>query len=134
MKTDNYMLVMHLDRNAFTEFTRNQWLPNKPPPAWPENYSAVALVGGDDVDLAYRLTNHICAPWPDNEGVAAIGPHEHRSTSAGDVVVMPDGRVLRCERAGWEQLGEESIRPGQGPALLQLFLHHMEKSSERGHK
>jgi hypothetical protein len=54
--------------------------------------------------MAYQLTNHIDHAWWENAGVTLIGEPEHRSTSVGDVIVMDDGRVLRCANCGWDEV------------------------------
>ena len=98
------MQVGQLNRDAFMRWMSNMWLPDATPPAFPDDYTMVAVVEGEDVETAYRLTNHIDAPWWENEGVTLIGNPEHRSTSTGDVVVMPNGQVLRCDNAGWTEI------------------------------
>ena len=73
-------------------------------PQWPAEYAMVARVEdteADDVDDVYRLTNSIDDYWGYNKGVFPQGG-PHRSTSMGDVVVLPDGETaMRCERCGW---------------------------------
>lgn len=83
----------------------------------PPVYSHVA-----DVDLpddmhaeVFPLTNSIDGPWWENEGVTAnfdspafFEVEEHpgvkgtRSTSVGDVILLSDGRWLRCASVGWK--------------------------------
>jgi hypothetical protein len=58
-----------------------------------------------DPDFAFHHTNHIDRPWWENPGVTLVGEPKHRSTSVGDAVVMPDGRVLFCAPTGWRELG-----------------------------
>lgn len=74
-------------------------------PIWPDEYITVAIVDGDEPGVAFQKTNHIDGPWWGNEGVTLVGSPNHRSTSVGDVVVMNDGRVLRCESVGWAEIG-----------------------------
>ena len=72
-----------------------------------------------DVDLpdnmhaqVFPLTNSIDGPWWENEGVTPNfdsprfreieGRKGTRSTSVGDVILLSDGRWLRCARFGWK--------------------------------
>jgi len=80
-----------------------------PAPVYPDGFITVAVVEvpeGTEAtpDLAFRLTNHIDSPWWENPGVTLVGSPTHRSTSVGDVVVMPDGSVMKCEMAGWSKV------------------------------
>lgn len=80
-----------------------------PDPNYPDDFFMVAVVevpkGQDpDPDFAYQETNHIDKPWWENESVTLVGEPKHRSTSVGDVVTMPDGRVLMCNSTGWKEL------------------------------
>ena len=74
------------------------------PWAWfPEDYQLVAEVDTDDVDEAYYLTNDLGKDWWLNEGVTAhLVPC--RSTSVGDVLVRPDGKVFTVSRLGYRRL------------------------------
>lgn len=53
------------------------------------NYSLVAEVDTDDLDVAYQKTNHIDSTWTDNDLVTAIG-YEHRSSHIGDIFELGD--------------------------------------------
>tara|TARA_B100000683_G_scaffold266450_1_gene298715 strand:+ start:149 stop:523 length:375 start_codon:yes stop_codon:yes gene_type:complete len=72
-----------------------------------------------DVDLpdhlhaqVFPLTNSIDGPWWENEGVTPNfdspafreieGRKGTRSTSVGDVILLSDGRWLRCASFGWK--------------------------------
>lgn len=97
------MQVAHA-RNPNFGFPR----PEAPDPVYPQDFEVVALVevppGQDaDPDLAYQLTNHIDRSWWDNEGVTLVGKTEHRSTSVGDLVILPDGKILECNYHGWKE-------------------------------
>jgi hypothetical protein len=96
---------------------RDVWLPEEKQsqPVFPGDYTMVAVVEGDDENKAYELTNHLECPWWENTGVTLIGEPKHRSTSVGDVVVMPDGRVLRVENAGWKLIYSQAWEPGFQP-------------------
>lgn len=81
-------------------------------------YRHVAEVDLDDEDYArvYELTNSIDWPWWENEGVAAnfdspaffeVEGREGkgtRSTSVGDLIMLSDGRWLRCASVGWVEV------------------------------
>ena len=87
-----------------------------PDPAWPAEYHHVANVDIADADYAeaFRLTNTIESYWWDNQGVypqydspafrESNGIRGTRSTSVGDVIVLSDGRVMRCASVGWVSL------------------------------
>jgi len=77
----------------------------------PENYTMVAILEeGDncdeDLDFAFRRTQHIDGPWWDANEVTLVGKSEHRSTSVGDVVFR-DGLAWRCASVGWTLLSPE---------------------------
>jgi hypothetical protein len=81
--------------------------PQKPFPGEEGDFLLAARVDTDDPDEAFRLTQHIDEPWYDNPECHEE-PHpetgqRHRSTSAGDVVVTPDGKHWRCEPVGWTE-------------------------------
>lgn len=73
------------------------------PPVFPDDYEHVATVNGNNLEVAFELTNHIDHDWTTNKGVKA---HKQpcRSTSVGDVVVLAEGTVWRCSFHGWEQI------------------------------
>jgi hypothetical protein len=83
----------------------------------PAKLTLVARVDTNELDDAYRLTNHIDSDWQENPGVEAVGDAGKgaRSTSVGDVLEMNDGywmvasfgftpmkKVLVCDRCGDE--------------------------------
>jgi hypothetical protein len=81
-------------------------------PTYPEDFVIVAEVKvpegqKPDPDWAFQQTNHINEDfWWENEGVTLIGLPNYRSTSVGDLVLMPDGEILRCESVGWKLVAE----------------------------
>jgi len=87
-------LVFHAKKPTFGEF---------PHPRWPEGYRCVAVVQTTDLEKVFRLTNHHEEDWTSNPGVCCPDPRQ-RSTSVGDVVVGPDGRMWRCEDFGWSEV------------------------------
>ncbi len=112
-QTDNkHLQVAHAVKNITFGFGTH--------PSYPEDYKMVAILeipedwNGEDQNYlagyAFQATNHIDREWWNNEGVTCIGPKEHRSTSAGDVVVLPDGRVMRYELSGYSVVTVEEKR------------------------
>lgn len=86
--------VLHAKNPTFTEKVQ---LPIN------EHYIQVADVHCDNIDDAYRLTNHIDEAWQLNEEVQnALQPA--RSTSVGDLVKTEDGTIFICASFGWKQI------------------------------
>jgi len=71
---------------------------------FPTDYKLVARVDSHDEEEIFYLTNHVYCEWVDHPEVEVVGGRRQRSTSVGDVVEMPDGRVLRCDPSGWREL------------------------------
>lgn len=67
---------------------------------WPDAYEPVAIVNCTELDVAYELTNHIDCSWQENEEVEALKDRA-RSTSVGDVILDPKGRVHRVASFGF---------------------------------
>ena len=79
------------------------WLFGDSRALFPEDYQLVAEVKTDDVDDAYYSTNDLGNDWWLNEGVTAhVVPC--RSTSIGDVLVLPDGKRFRVHPRGFRRL------------------------------
>jgi len=87
-------------------------------PTFPAEFAHVATVDVPD-DLHYevfRLTNSIECGWWDNAEVTAHtealtfrevkGIKGTRSTSVGDLIILSDGRILRCASCGWDDITE----------------------------
>lgn len=57
------------------------------------SYQKVAEVDTPDIWQGFTLTNSINSDWWDNPpaGVRLFNGDKHRSTSSGDIVVLPDG-------------------------------------------
>jgi hypothetical protein len=91
------------------------WRSNEPPKL--ADCTLVAEVDTDDLEEAWRLTNHIDEPWfaPGGGGGKVIThPRDgeeprHRSTSVGDLAVKSDGTVWYCDAVGWMQTKERTI-------------------------
>lgn len=107
------------------------------------NMILVALVDTDDLEDAYRLTNHTGIDWWDQPNVIALV--KSRSTSVGDVLIDAEGQAHRVEAMGfspfsWELPQEPTyfveamtarwaalIRRGHGdPARRNMTLADME--------
>ena len=86
----------------------------------PEEFAHVATVAVSDFSHheAFRLTNSIDSYWWENEGVTAHteastfrsvnGIKGTRSTSVGDLIVLSDGRILRCANFGWDDITDDA--------------------------
>ena len=59
----------------------------------PEELVKVAEVETDDLDVAYRQTNHIDTAWYENADVVAYN-RDARSTSVGDVLELNGERYV----------------------------------------
>ena len=70
-------------------------------------YKATAIITdehGEDLETAFRLTNHIHAAWSQNDGVITLGPKDRqRSTSTGDLAEI-DGKFYLCASFGWDEV------------------------------
>jgi len=80
-----------------------------PDPVYPADFFMVAVVEVPErqepnPDHAFHLTNHIDRAWWENPGVTLVGEPRHRSTSVGDVVIMPNGRAMLCTPLGFRAL------------------------------
>lgn len=74
-------------------------------PVFPEEYELVAVVDTDDVETAFRCTNHIDYSWWENVNVELV--KQSRSTSVGDVIIKEEtGEVFVCASYGWDKIGE----------------------------
>jgi hypothetical protein len=70
-------------------------------------YELVAHVAGDDLEDAFRYTNHIETSWHKHPAACVAPlPGDHRSTSVGDVVVR-DGRTYVVAPVGFKLLTAE---------------------------
>jgi hypothetical protein len=66
-----------------------------------ENLVLIAEVNCDNIDDAFRLTNHIDDLWWENIEVKVF--KNSRSTSCGDVVEDPEGKFWVCAAVGWKE-------------------------------
>ena len=94
------IMVYHAKREHFVEAQNLAYLAEEEPVAAKfvsmldvqGCYEYVASVESDDLDTAYRLTNHIDCAWWEQDGVARSHKVEKaRSTSIGDLMVAPEG-------------------------------------------
>lgn len=82
---------------------------NEKPTAFPKGFTHVANVHTDNLEHAYRQTNHIDQAWWENEDVDPI-VKETRSTSVGDVLVKNGVKYL-VSNAGMTKLQETVTHP-----------------------
>jgi hypothetical protein len=75
----------------------------QPPPPWPTDFEQVALVLTEDINKAYEWTNHLDSPWQENVRVKALTDRA-RSSSVGDVFVLPDGKAMRVDSCGFVEV------------------------------
>lgn len=68
-------------------------------------YALVAEVETTDVEMAFQLTNHIDEDWTLNPGVRAF-VQSCRSTSVGDMIVMPDDEAYLVLPIGFRRLSK----------------------------
>lgn len=66
-----------------------------------------ATVKTNDLEEAFRLTNHINNDWQENEGVTSSGL-SRRSTSVGDILVE-DSKYHVVESCGFRELSAEEV-------------------------
>lgn len=62
----------------------------------------VAEVDSNDLDTAFRDTNHIDKDWIENEGVTSLVSRP-RSTSVGDVMEI-DGKFFMVASCGFKEM------------------------------
>jgi hypothetical protein len=83
----------------------------QPPAPWPHDFRQVAWVTVETdnetraLNHAFEKTNHSDGFWEENEDVEALG-ERNRSSSVGDVFVLPGGKARRADSIGF--LGVES--------------------------
>ena len=66
-------------------------------------YRLVAHVDTAELDEAFALTNHNETTWFDNPSVQCVC-RRARSTSVGDVLIVPEGTTYLCRGSGWSQV------------------------------
>jgi len=67
------------------------------PTTWPEDFQHVADVRCTEIGAVFQLTNHIFAPWYENDEVRVppgVRRETLRSTSVGDIIAV--GEDLYC--------------------------------------
>ena len=80
-----------------------------PAPKYPDDFVLVASVEVPDEEThleeyAFHQTNHIDGPWWENPGVTKLVTGPVRSTSVGDVVVLPNRQAYQVAVCGFELL------------------------------
>lgn len=106
------ILVYHAKREFFRDTTfyghADIITPERILSGWKDRsmYDYVARVDTDDLDEAYRLTNHISSNWVENKGVVPYdNGNPKRSTSVGDILVRgKDSTVMVVAGCGFETL------------------------------
>ena len=78
-----------------------------PQPPWPHDFRKVGVVETDDINLAYQQTNHITRSWQENEEIVE-SVESARSSSCGDVFVLPGGTAMRVAGKGFVEVGQEA--------------------------
>ena len=59
----------------------------------------------EKLEAAFMKTNNITDAWWNNEGVTKMfAGAACRSTSVGDMVLLPSGKKYKCEMAGWSEV------------------------------
>lgn len=105
------MLVFHLDDDLLFGLEGHRAIRGEGAAAnaakyWNDGaYRLVAHVRCDEVDDAFRLTNHIDTEWQKNVGVSPASGRM-RSSSVGDIVVDNEGNAHLCMSCGWETVQE----------------------------
>ena len=85
-------------RDRFARGFSNPW------PVWPVDYDYVADVATDNPDVAMKMTQSGEEFWQSNRNVRAYRP-ARRSTSPGDVFILPDGYILFVSNFGFDVIG-----------------------------
>jgi hypothetical protein len=67
---------------------------------WPDDYVHVADVMAINLNHVFQVTQD----W-DPEEECFVFEQPQRSTSVGDVVIAPNGEIVRCERYDWSVIG-----------------------------
>ena len=98
---EGHIEVWHARNNSFLPVETGF-----PQPTWPSDFEKVATVATTSLDEAFQKTNHIFRPWTENEEVVE-SIEKPRSTSCGDVLVLPDGRAMRVAGQGFCEVGQE---------------------------
>jgi len=102
MKNGKKTKVYHADPPRFSVFGDEELLESLHD--FPSGYELAATADFPMLDLVYQLTNSIDWPWWENEGVTMEGNVEgRRSTSVGDVIVIPDGSRFVVALMGFKQ-------------------------------
>lgn len=80
-------------------------------PRFPDDYEKVAEVKTAypemdetllSLEMVFALTQNKNSSWTENKDVVWAKSNQLRSTSVGDVIVMPNGKRIYCEPIGWK--------------------------------
>lgn len=76
------------------------------------HYHKIALVDTNDLETAYRLTNHIdCCGWDENKEISWKAEGGQRSTSCGDLLLTEDGKYHLVASCGFEEISIDISPP-----------------------
>lgn len=70
---------------------------------FPEDFKFVAEINSDNLDDIYNRTQNAFDSWVKGDGVISI-EDSARSTSIGDVIVLPNGKRYECKEIGWGEI------------------------------
>lgn len=107
------VLVFQVKDDAYREFLEHRFSQSSKFPKWPDDYVLVAAVRINPSDTqhsvmetAFAKTNAIDCPWHENPEVTMFNKQRRRSTSVGDIVVVPSDKVqvFRAEETRWVEL------------------------------
>lgn len=71
---------------------------------FPENYTKIAVVEADNLDMVFQLTNHIHNHWQENPECIMV-TERARSTSVGDVIQdFSENRFWLVAPIGWVEM------------------------------
>ncbi|MCI0581057.1 MAG: hypothetical protein L0332_29685 [Chloroflexi bacterium] len=88
---------------------------NHPPQVDLSRLYLAAVVDTNDPETAYQKTQHLDREWHDSPGITTVV--RSRSTSVGDVLALPDGRLLVVASYGFEPL-PGAILPADASTLV----------------
>lgn len=88
-----------------------------------DKYVEVATVAVDDLDDAYRATNHIDSDWLQNPEVVDVKTTKARSSSVGDVFVdVKNGEAWRVVAIGFEKIIGAPMKAGAAMEIAKRAL------------
>lgn len=104
---EGFVSVWHAQHPNFFPVEMTETMAGVSQPHWPADFIQVALVETDELETAYRQTNHIQRAWTENEDVQPLTSRP-RSSSVGDVFVLPGGKAMRVAGCGFVEVTDGS--------------------------